>query len=60
MTLSKQLLENIFKELKDYIVDLEKMLKSNDNSIIKTNQKILAEKQSQLVLEDELSNIAGG
>ena len=60
MTLSKQLLENIFKELKDYIVDLEKMLKSNDNSIIKTNQKILAEKQSQLVLEDELGNIAGG
>jgi hypothetical protein len=60
VTLSKQLLENIFKELKDYIVDLEKMLKSNDNSIIKTNQNILAEKQSQLVLEDELGNIAGG
>jgi hypothetical protein len=47
------LLNNIFEKIKEYIVELEKMLKSNPDSIVKSNQKKLYDLQSQLDLDDE-------
>ena len=53
VSLSKLLLNNIFEKIKEYIVELEKMLKSNPDSIVKSNQKKLYDLQSQLDLDDE-------
>jgi hypothetical protein len=54
------LLNNIFEKIKEYIVELEKMLKSNPDSIVKSNQKKLYDLQSQLDLDDEKGVVTSG